>query len=107
MFYTPYLEPHWPLKTVPLSLSRDARLELRDTFFKALDVKVKSLEKACEILTKVVQHANELVSKKWVAFPFQPEKEQAWEGMINAINKLNQGQEAIGNVKQSNTNISR
>ena len=28
------------VKTVPLSLSRDGRQELKETFFKALDVKV-------------------------------------------------------------------
>ena len=65
-------EPHGPLKTVPLSLSRDARFELRETFFKALDVKVKSLENVCEILTKLVEHANELLTDQKIAFSFQP-----------------------------------
>ena len=96
------------VKTVPLSLSRDGRQELKETFFKALDVKVfvskevegktiqvKSLENVCEILNKVAKKADELLSNPKVGYPFQPftpEATKAWKEMIKAVDKVNQGQ---------------
>ena len=85
-------EPYGSVKTVPLALARDARQELRETFFKALDVKVKSLENVCKILVNVVMYADELLSKSNVGHPYQDfggYSKKAWADMMNAIKNLN------------------
>lgn len=64
-------KPHGPVKIVPLPFSREAKLEVKDTFFKSLDTKAKSLEAVCTILDKVVAFAQDLMENKAVAEPLQ------------------------------------
>lgn len=88
-------QPLWPFKVIPLPLSRDARIELKETFFRALDVKVKSLESTCGILTKVVDHANSLLKKATLVQPMNAEASKAWKSMIEANAKVTSKEDRV------------
>ena len=83
----------WPLKSTPQPLQREVKFSLRETFYRALDTKVKKLEPACDILTKVALTADELLK---VNVPFQPmsaEASKAWKEMIKTVKKIKESDE--------------
>ncbi len=82
----------WPLKALPMPLSKEAKNELKDLFFKSLDMKVKKLDEACEILCKVVEQAENLLKN---FKPLQPllvngsnDISKAWKEMVKTVNKI-------------------
>merc|ERR1712223_270683 len=79
----------WPLKALPQPLSREVKHDLKETFFRALDTKVKKLEQACNILSKVAINADELLKAN---VPFQSmssEASKSWKEMIKTVKKIN------------------
>ena len=88
----------WPLKSIPQPLQREVKFSLRETFYRALDTKVKKLEPACDILTKVALTADELLKGKALGgnVPFQPmsaESSKAWKEMIKTVKKIKESDE--------------
>ena len=52
-------KPVGPVKSIPTPLGREAKLEVKNAFFKSLDVKVRSFEGTCEVLRRVAYFANQ------------------------------------------------
>ena len=79
----------WPLKAMPQPLQREAKFDLKEVFFKALDLKMKNLESACGILTKIVLHAETLLKTDSPFQPMNKEAKKAWNEMMTTVKKIN------------------
>ncbi len=86
-------KPYGPVKTMPLKLSREAKTELKDAFYKALDFKAKSLESVASILMQVMSYASTLLSAgDTVAKPLNPltgPAAEAWTKMVKTVEGIN------------------
>ena len=79
-----------PLERTPIPFSREAKKEVRGTFFKALDFKAKTLEQRCELLTKVMDQARSLLDKS-VATSVEKldgEAREAWRRLTRVTDDL-------------------
>jgi hypothetical protein len=79
------------LKEIPKPFSREARVELKPVFFKALDVKSNSLETLCDVLHGVADYTSKLLDKSKAAVPIvplDPSSLKAWKEMVSVVEKI-------------------
>ena len=84
-------KPVGPLKVTPVSLSREAKSEMKDIFFKSLDVKAKSFESMCAILDKVLLFADDLLANPSVGdprYPLTTKCQKRWTAMTEEVRKI-------------------
>ena len=84
-------EPVLILKTLPKAFSREARVELKPVFFKALDIKSNSLETLCDVLFGVADLASKLLKKSKSASPVTPvdaKSAKAWKEMMSVVEAI-------------------
>ncbi len=85
-------------KVSPMMLSpkpfsnRESRLNLANTFYKALDYKVRNIEDHCQVLMMVTNHADQLLDR------FSPLNEdfklEAWKKMIKEVKAIDKGSDS-------------
>ena len=84
-------EPVLILKTLPKPFSREARVELKPVFFKALDIKSNSLETLCDVLHGVADFASKLLKKSKSATPIASldvKSLKAWKEMMAVVEAI-------------------
>lgn len=84
-------KPILGLTSLPKPFSREAKVELKPVFFKALDLKSNSLETLCNILHGVATNASKLLEKSKSAALINPLDEasiNAWKEMMQTVEKI-------------------
>ena len=78
-----------PIGSLMQPLSREARNEVKEVFFKALDFKAKNLEHLCSLLKSTAKHANTLfASKVSTVLPFSGSARSAWNNMMATVEDI-------------------
>jgi DNA polymerase phi len=83
-----------PLDSAPANWSRDAKLNVKDVFFRALDLKAKNFGSVCEILKDVVQFADSKLVNKYDLLnggAMAPETVKAWKQMMKDVEAIESG----------------
>ena len=89
-----------PLTSVPLPFSREAKLEIKDVFFKALDFKAKNIEGMSTVLRKVANFADGLFSQASMIKPFGLDAKKSWRQAMKDIDAISDGNKKENQVFQ-------
>jgi hypothetical protein len=84
-------KPLFILTSLPKPFSREAKVELKPVFFKALDSKSSSLETLCDILCGVADLTSQLLQKSKSASPVTPldaKSLKAWKDMMTVVETI-------------------
>lgn len=96
-------QAHGPIKVIPQPLSQESKNETKDIFLRALDVKAKSFEAMCSILTATLHYTDSLLKNNEIAsplYPFDEKINKVWKKIVKTVKQLAAESKKEGQVFQ-------
>ena len=84
-------QTYGPIKSIPTPLSEDAKKKTKEIFLRAVDIKAKTFEDMCLVLTKTLNFTDHLLKNKPIAVPlyaFNKDTHKSWTKIVNTVNEL-------------------